>query len=174
MHPAARVGLAGETKLHHKVLKNIFQLAGELLPLFPKEEFGRRPRQSPAAAKVWHHKGGHCWHKISSKEGSDAAWACSKCLVVAATELLAKAMRACAGHPVLDNLRLNSLEHSIFMVVTTEGPVLVCNRCGAFASSVPRKLAEVCKGRKARGGVVTMSRIASGRHPEQRSSAPQC
>ena len=55
----------------------------------------------------------------------------------------------------------------VCMVAASGSLVLICQRCGGFASSAPRKLAEPCTGTRLGNSLCYLRRVWRGVHPKQ-------
>jgi hypothetical protein len=69
----------------------------------------------------------------------------------------------------LEAILSSNVRHKLILIITTEGPVVACQACWAFVATFPRHLLAPCPGAPRRGGQVARARVASGKHPNQKS-----
>ena len=59
----------------------------------------------------------------------------------------------------------NEGEHSLVCAEQGEGFLIICIRCAAYTSHLPRKLLGQCSGSTTVTGAKLLRRLAKGRHP---------
>ena len=150
---------------HESVVLTLFALAGEVLPLFPREE----PLQRVVAAspkhgqQPWQHRRGHRWAPFGAR------WKCRRCAEVTIGKEAAVQHPRCKGVSRAAAAEQDAKGHHLVRVVAVASTYLVCSRFGATHGMWSRLLRDECPGQARRGGVVALKRLASGRHPYQRS-----
>ena len=165
LHPASDPSLAMDLAHDERFVETLFKLAGAVLPELPRSRAERVAVKVGRRAFVWQEARGHRWHPL----GTTKSFACVRCCTVASSRLEARRAAKCRGHTLLDKVVAAEGGHSLARVFTEGGTSVVCLRCGATMGVFPRLLLEPCKGTLARGGVVALSRMRSGRHPYQRA-----
>ena len=145
--------------------------AGERLKRTPgqRRRTPRRPEPEPLAPELRH---------LFRKQGR--SFYCRRCFSTAFSPATAAARaqtQACGGdHPGLRRLveSAQELEHSLLLAVWQGKPTLICQRCGAMASSdLPSGLKMPCLGNPANGRARDgVWRAEKGLHPHQRNQGP--
>ena len=138
------------------------------LPLWPSAKLAGADRPEPPARPRRVRGCGlvHDWLKQFS------VWQCRRCGALARTRsaLSRRRSEACPGLVQwLLSLRLDTRGHSLAYADFLGGALVVCLKCGAFASSSPRDLLRPCKGLLLPGGRNALRALWKGRHPMVRT-----
>ena len=161
-HPQPQAGFWEGLKASEDALALLWRVAGATLPLYPIEKLSwtvaKRQRLS------WENRKGHCWEHRPNR------WLCIRCLSWTSSKTSAQQHKQCKGHSSLEAILSSNLGHRLVLVITTEGPVVACQACWAFVATFPKHLLAPCPGAPRRGGQVAKARVASGRHPNQKSA----
>ena len=172
MHAAPAPGALARFVANEEVAGLFVAVAAAVLPLWdrvPRWEIqaadrlpgAKCPQRPPKECHDWLLCGGH--------------WQCRRCLAVSWTRLGSKARlggRACPGMAhKMQAVLMNHRGHRLVSCDIGKLPLLVCSACGAYATSLPRKLATDCCGAAGRtvGGQRVVQRVAAGLHPDPKS-----
>jgi len=166
MHEAPRSVAQATLSWNEATAVSVLSLAAAVLPLFPEERYERPPGGGAKQLDrdAWLLANGHRWAKTS------AGWCCASCSARTSSREASRQHGQCSGKRALARAAERAeARHHLVQVICQASAVAVCLRCGATRGHWSILLRQPCPGAPCRGGVVALSRPASGRHPYQRS-----